>query len=159
MINEVKWTWPQIAVALMWRFAPDGTIVRRRDLAGLPADRVLLEDRRPDRIEFSWVKIEEAQRRAHSLAIPGKAEERATVSEMQGRWQKMAVVLLWKFTRGSTIALRELDLSAVPADKVLLAEGHEHDIEYRFCPRTEAQVIAKREKDNEGRIITEVFRR
>jgi hypothetical protein len=148
---EIAWGWPEIAVVLMWRLAPKGVVITRRDLGRLPVDRVLLEDRRETEIRLTWISIEEAQARTKPLTV---AHEKASVSELQGRWQKIAVVLLWKLAKNG-VTLTQADREAVPADQRLLAHGHADDIEYRFVPHAEAVRIERFERDNEGRIITE----
>lgn len=149
--HELAWDWPQIAVVLVHKLAPDGVVVTRRDLGGLPMDRVLVEDRRVDRIIYRWVELKEAQRMRKPLAQKG---ERAGVIQLQGRWQKLAVVLLWKLTKEGCV-LMGYDRDAVPADKILLAHGHKEEIEYRFVPRAEAARIQKWERENEGKIVLE----
>ncbi len=152
MTKELGWGWPEIAVTLMWRLAPKGVVITRRDLGGLPQDRVLLTDRRQHSIIFSWITIAEAHRRTRPmLAI----EQKATVSELQGRWEKLGVVLLWKLARDKGVELTQADRAAVPGHLMLLAHGHAEDIEYRFVPREEGERIEKFERENEGRIITE----
>lgn len=148
---ELAWDWPEIAVVLVQKLAPDGVVVTRRDLGQLPMDRVLIEDRRSDRIIFQWVAIAEAQRMSKPLAEGGR---KAGIVQLQGRWQKLAVVLLWKLAKEGCVLMR-YDRDAVPADKILLARGHKNDLEYRFVPRGEAKRIQKWERDNEGKIILE----
>lgn len=150
-MGELNWGWPEIACVLMWRLAPRGLIITRRDLGRLPMDRVLLEDRRETEIQFSWIDIHDARSRTKPSTA---AHQKATVSELQGRWQKIAVVLLWKLAKQG-VTLTQSDRSKVPADLMLLAEGHADDIQYRFCPREEARMIAANDRDNEGRIILE----
>lgn len=150
-MSELNWGWPEIAVTLMWRLSPKGLIITRRDLGRLPMDRVLLEDRRETEIQFSWIDIHEAQARTRpSTAL----HQKATVSELQGRWQKIAVVLMWKLAPKG-VTLTQWDRNQVPADRKLLAEGHANDIQYRFIPTQEAEAIYKRERDSEGKIILE----
>lgn len=153
-LRELDWTWTEIAVTLMWRLAPNGVVITRKDLAALPQDLVLIEDRSPHAISFSWVKVETAMAMRKPLAEGGR---KAGLSQLQGRWMKIAVTLLWKLAKDG-IVLTPLDRSAVPADKQLMAHGHAQDIEYRFLPHAEAAAIAKRERDNEGRIILEAGR-
>lgn len=150
---SVTWGWPEICVALMWRLAPTGVVITRGDLRALPMERVLLEDRGETDMRFSWIPLSQAKARIKPSA-PAKFGERATVSELQGRWQKIACVLLWKLARDG-ITLTPADLAAVPSHLVLLAHGHADDIEYRFLPRDEAKRIQDWERDNEGRIILE----
>lgn len=150
---EVSWGWPQICVALMWRLAPAGVVITRADLRALPMERVLLEDRRAEEMIFSWIPLSQAKARLKPSAVE-KFGERSTVSELQGRWQKIACVLLWKLARDG-ITLTPADLAAVPSHLILLAHGHADDIEYRFVPRDEAKRIQDWERENEGRIILE----
>lgn len=149
---ELNWDWPLIAVVLMWKLAPKGVVITRQDLGRLPQDRVLIEDRGAQDIRFSWITPRAAQRRAEQLKHAG--EEKAHVSQLQGRWQKLAVVLLWKLAKDGCV-LTTWDRDQVPADQTLLAHGHAQDIEYRFVYRAEAQLIAAWERDNEGKMILE----
>ena len=151
-MSEINWGWPEIAVTLVQKLAPDGVIVTRKDLGGLPQDRVLVEERLHDRIIYRWMRPEDA--RAHTKRLKEKTGEKAGVSQLQGRWQKLGVVLLWKLARDGCV-LMNYDRDAVPADKVLLAHGHENEIEYRFVPRAEAARIQQWEKDNEGKLVLE----
>jgi hypothetical protein len=148
-MTELAWDWSLIARVLFWRLAPRGTTITRKDLHALPMDKVLIEDREPTCIRLRFVTLAEAERLRTQMAAVG---QKATVSEMQGRWQKIAMVLLWKLAKDG-ITLTPADLSAVPDDQMLLAHGHANDIEYRFLPIMEALAIAKHEKDNEGRIL------
>lgn len=148
---EISWDWPEIAVVLLCKLAPEGVVVTRKDLGALPADRVLIEERLVDRINYHWASIKQAEAMRKPLALKG---EKAGVVQLQGRWQKLAVVLLWKLAKDGCTLMR-YDRDAVPADKVLMAHGHKDDIEYRLIPRAEAERIQKWEKDNEGRIIVE----
>jgi len=154
---ELNWQWPEICVTLMWKLAPDGVVITRKDLGALPQDRVLVDYRDPagTLIRFSFVSLDEARRlRPKILKATG---HKAGVSELQGRWQKITCVLLWKLARDGCV-LTQLDRDAVPADQVLLAHGHAQDIEYRFCPRAEAARIQKAELEHEGKQILEVVR-
>lgn len=156
-MTELAWDWPEIAVVLMWKLAPGGCVITRKDLARLPMDRVLVEDRSDREIRFSWVTPQEAQRRAGNM--PGatvQGQEKASVSQLQGRWQKIAVVLLWKLAKDGC-RLTRWDRDQVPVDKTLLAHGHAQDIEYRFVPRAEAERVAKWERDNEGKTVVEAM--
>lgn len=154
MRTKFVWTWPRIACALMWRLAPQGCKVTRKDLGSLPMDRVLVDDRKASEIRFSWLPTEGMKPRVDAGAATGRPEDRVGVSELQGRWMKLATVLLWKLARdGLTLSPR--DFEAVPAHLQLLAEGHADCIEYRFLPHAQAAAIARREADNEGKIIVE----
>lgn len=148
---ELMWGWPEVCTVLMWRLAPKGVVITRRDLGRLPMDRVLLEDRSESAIRLSWITIEEAQRRAKPV---DPLAEPAGVSELQGRWQKIAVVLMWKLAKMG-VTLTQADRNALPADQMLLAHGHADDIEYRFVPRAEAYALTQVEKEQEGRLIIE----
>lgn len=150
-MSEISWGWPEIACILVWRLAPDGLTITRRDLGSLPMDRVLLEDRRETEIVFRWISLQEAERRTDKKLELGS---RASVSKLDGRWQKIACVVIWKLARDG-IVLTLQDRSRLPADKQLLMHGHAQDLELRFLPHAQAAAIAKWERDNEGRIIVE----
>jgi hypothetical protein len=143
--------WPEVFCILVWRLAPGGVIFTRRDLGRLPMDRVLLEDRRETEIRFTWITLEDAQERAKPV---NALQEKAGVSEMQGRWQKLGCVLLWKLAK-SGCTITHMDRNAVPADRQLLLHAHADDLEYRFVPHAEAKRIADWERFNEGRSIVE----
>jgi hypothetical protein len=143
-MTELNWDWSVIAVVLIHRVAPQGLTLTRHDLHELPMERVLLEDRHPHEIRFSWVTLQAAQSRAATIAMGRpRGVPKASVSQLQGRWQKIGCVLLWKFCKDGII-LTERDRDALPTDRVLLAHGHENDIELRFAPRSEAVAIQKR---------------
>jgi len=99
----------------------------------MPQDRVLIEDRDSQAIRFSWATVTMAQ-----TAHGNSTSSQAGVSTLEGRWQKIAMVLLWKLAKDGVI-LTQWDRDQVPHDKTLLAHGHAQDIEYRFVPRIEAQ--------------------
>jgi hypothetical protein len=142
--HELAWGWPTIAAVLMWKLAPQGVRLQRRDLGALPIDRVLLEDRQVDRIVLTWIDLTEAQQRANRTPGIDRRGERASVEQLGGRWQKLAVALLWKLAREG-VTLTSWDLAQLPLDRVLLAEGHEHDIEFRFVSRADSKRIHARE--------------
>jgi hypothetical protein len=151
-MSDLNWQWDEIAVVLFWRLAPHGVTITRKDLAALPMERVLLEDRRPTEIRFSWISIDEAQKRHKPT---DGLSEAATVDTIEGsRWKKIAAVLLWKKAKDG-IVITPLDRSMIPNDKILMASGHANDIEYRFLPRSEAATIQRQERDNRGKIILE----
>lgn len=152
-MGEIAWDWPEVTCVLMWRLAPQGVIIRRKDLGVLPQDRVMVENRTVASLRLWFATLDEAQRIRDPIILGGRA--RATVSELQGRWQKIAVVLLWKLSKDG-IVLTQKDRDVMPADKILLAHGHANDIEYRFTPRVEAIRIQKFERENEGKQILEV---
>lgn len=150
MARELAWDWSVIAVTLLWKLAPQGLVMLREDMARLPRDRVLLEDRQADRIVLSFIPLREAKRRAAAE----RGEQRATVSELQGRWQKIAVVALWSLSK-TGCTLTEYDRAAVPDGLQLMASGHEFGVEWRFLPRWEAKKHRDWDFDNEGKMISE----
>jgi hypothetical protein len=153
-MGELTWGWVTIACVLAWRLAPEGIVITRKDLASLPHDRVLKDHRDVEGtlIRFSFVSIEEAQRLTRPVVIGAKPE--ASVSELQGKWQKIACVLLWKMARDG-ITLTQADRDAMPADRTLLMHGHAQDLELRFLPHAQAARIAAWERDNEGHEVME----
>lgn len=147
---ELAWDWSQIAVVMIWKLAPKGFVMFREDMARLPMDRVLLEDRRVDRIVLSFITLKDAKKRSAAE----RGEHRATVSELQGRWQKIAVVALWSLSK-TGVTLTEYDRAAVPDGLQLMAWGHEFGVEWRFLPRWEAKKHRDWDLENEGKMILE----
>jgi hypothetical protein len=140
-MKELTWGWEEIAVTLMWRLAPNGLVLFPSDLR-LPHDRVLLEERLPDRISLSFVTLKEAHSRSHAERL----ESRASVDQLRGsRWQQIAVVMLWKLKRGG-IVLTEQDRAAVPGGLELLTSGHPQGVEWRFLPKRDVLKLSMKEE-------------
>lgn len=152
---EISWDWAEISVVMMWRLCPQGLILTRTDMGRLPMDRVMIYDRGPHEIKFRWMRPEDA--RAHAKRLKSATGERAGIEQLQGRWQKLGVILLWKLTRDEGLTLTRADREAVPSDKKLLTRGFKDGVEFRFIPLAEAARIAKWERDNEGKMILEGF--
>lgn len=155
-MTEIAWDWAQIAVVLAWKMAPNGFVMFPADLVALPRERVMLDDRKADRITLSFVTITAAKR----LLAAERGEHRATLSELQGRWHKIVAVCAWKWTREglipkSGVILSEYDRQAVPGNLILMASGHEQGIEYRFLPRAEAQSIETKAREDDGVVLME----
>lgn len=74
----------------------------------------------------------------------------AHVEGLEGRWEKIAAVLLWKYAKDG-VTLSTQDLGALPQDRVLLVTAHGREVEFRFVSIEEAQRIRKWEAENEGR--------
>lgn len=146
----IAWTWPQIASVLFWKLAPRGVVLTRQDLGALPQDRVLIDARFTDRIRLAFVDLEEAQ--AMRDGLPDVA-----LSTLDGRWQKIAVVLLWKLRKGG-ITLVESDRAQVPHDRTILAHGHAQGIEFRWMPKSEATRLTAWDREHEQRLIHEAVR-
>ena len=156
-MSEIAWGWPEIAIIIAWKLAPKGFVMRTEDLVSLPRDRVLIEKRTAKRLVLSFVALDIA----HALKAPEYGTESASVSELQGRWQKIAVCTLWHFARRGklgkkdSVTLTQWDKAQVPADVKLMASGHAQGVEWRFLPRGEADSIAKWDEENEGAMIEE----
>jgi hypothetical protein len=154
---ELPWDWPMIAVTLIWKIAPNGFVLLQEDMISLPTDRVLREYRDSEKIVLSFIGVQHAKR----LSEPQLGEHRATVSELQGSWMKIAVVTCWHFARlgklgkNDSIALTEYDRAAVPGHLQLMASGHAQGVEWRFLPTREARAIQDWDFDNEGILIKE----
>jgi len=142
-VSELDWDWSLIAVTLMWKLAPKGHVMLLEDMCRLPMDRVLLEDREADRITLSFITLKEA----HARAEAKRKKDRASVSELQGRWQKIAVVALWSLAKEG-VTLTEYDRQAVPAGLQLMASGHALGVEWRFLPRWEAEMHRRRDEEH-----------
>lgn len=146
-MKELNWGWEKICLTLMWRLAPNGLVLYPRDL-DLPRDRTLLEERRSDYIWLAFISLREAYARTHATA------DRATTDKLYGRWQQIAIVMMWKLAK-TGLRLTEADHNAIPKHLELLTSGHPDGVEWRWLPRLEAHAIRRHEFENEGRIITE----
>lgn len=155
--SEIAWDWPEIAVILAWKLAPNGYVILREDLFTLPTDRVLLEDRREDALVLSFIGVKAAKK----LTLQKRGVDTTTVSELQGRWQKIAITTLWHFARAGklgradSITLTEQDRAAVPGDCLLMASGHSQGVEWRFIPRALCKRQEDWDRENEGMMIRE----
>ena len=149
--RELDWDWPEIALTLMWRLAPKGVVISRSDLGSLPLDRVLAVERSWHSIHLHFIDEKALEKMAKR---PAESGERPTVEELSGRWQKAAIVLLWKLAKNG-IRLTGADRRRVPAHVQLLQQGHAQEIEFRFVSHAISAKIAAWERDNEGKIITE----
>jgi hypothetical protein len=154
---ELAWGWPEIAVTMIWKLAPNGFVIFKEDMISLPTDRVLREYRDSEKITLQFISVTHAKR----LSSAELGENRATVSELQGRWMKIAVVTAWHFARlkklgkSDSITLTEYDRAAVPGHLQLMASGHAQGVEWRFLPTREAKAIQDWDFDNEGILIKE----
>jgi hypothetical protein len=136
-MTELAWDYEVIATVLLWKYARRGVVITRKDLGGLPYDRVLVDYRDPEGkyIKLSFVPVEDAEKLANTT--PVTPEHKVGVSEMQGRWQKMAIVALWKLRR-TGVVLTESDRNAVPPDRLLLIEGFKDDVLLHFVNKFQA---------------------
>lgn len=156
-LPEIAWGWPEIAVILAWKIAPLGYVLRRESMFSLPTDRVLREHRQPDKLTLGFISVLQARRQI----APELGEKRATLSELQGRWQKIAVVSLWQFAKEGRlgkrdeVVLTEYDRQAVPSNLRMLAAGHGQGVEFNFMARELAEAQREREIENEGVNILE----
>jgi hypothetical protein len=143
--RELTWDYEVIATVLLWKYARKGLVVRLKDLGSLPFDRVLNEYRAEDgtHIRLSFVPIEEAEKLRN--AIPVATGQKVGVSEMQGRWQKMATVALWKLKRDKPVVLTEADRLAVPHDRLLLIEGFKDDVLLHFVNKFQARKMLEKD--------------
>lgn len=152
MTPELNWPWSTITAVIVWKLAPKGVILTKMDLYALPEDRVLAHDREVDCNRFRWVTLLEKE--CELNPVPG-TKPPASNSFLDGRWQKTAVVLLWKLAKDG-LTLTPQDRADVPGHLMLdtraLSEPSDA-VELRFVPREQAARIIAWEKDNEGRIV------
>ena len=152
-LRKMASDWEKVAAIALAQLAPGaaGVVLTRADMAALPVDRVLVVDEFPDRLEYRWLTPAQAQR------IRDRSPGTTGVSRLEGRWDKLVAVLLWKLAeKGFTI--RPGAWAAVPADQTLLIRGFREHVELRFVPLAEAQAMDAWEKEYEGKIITETIR-
>lgn len=132
-MKELNWNWETITTTLLWKLTPGGLVLFKSDLNSLPHDRVLLEERLPDRINLSFITLKEAYARTHAE----KAEVRATTDQMRGRWRQIACIMAWRIAKEG-VTLTEQDRQAVPGDLILMTAGHPLGVEWNFISRAVA---------------------
>ncbi|HUP06824.1 MAG TPA: hypothetical protein VMU47_06725 [Caldimonas sp.] len=154
---ELAWEWPEIVCVLLWKLKPLGCTVTHRDLNRLPRDRVLIEKRTWERITYRWGTWAEAE--AAARAERAESGQKAGLEEAQGRWQKLAGVILWKWCKTGTTALSGLDQDAVPPHLVLLQRGYRNGIEFLWVTRAEAARLERIAREHDNRRIVEAVRR
>lgn len=142
-MSEVAWDWPKIASMLLWKLAPRGTVLTRKDLGALPQDRVLITERLSSRLVISFVPLAQAMRIRQALSTTPTP---AGLSTLEGRWEKIAVVMLWKLKK-SGVTLTQWDHDCVPNDRQILAHGHRDGVEFRFMPNKDAAVLSRERGD------------
>lgn len=131
--TELNWGWQTIATVLLWKLTPGGLVLFPQDLKALPHDRVMLEERLVDRINLSFITLQEAYSRTHA----DKPESRASTDKLVGRWKQIAAVMVWKLAKGG-VTLTEYDRRALPSDLILMTAGHALGVEWNFISRTVA---------------------
>jgi len=147
---ELSWGWQTITSAMLWKLTPGGLILFPQDLNALPHDRVMLEERLPDRINLSFITLKEAYSRTHAE----KAEVRATTDKLVGRWKQIAAVMCWKIAKQG-VTLTEYDRQAVPTDLILMTAGHRLGVEWQFIHRNVAHKQRLAIFEQEGKDIME----
>lgn len=153
---DLNWTIAEVIVVLLWKLRPRGLKLTKKDLGGLPRDRVLLEDRRPDRILYRWETPDQA---VYENALRAqRGEEKPGLYEAQGRYMKLLGVILWKLAKDG-ITLGVSDRDAVPADKVLRIDGTADRVIWTFVSRGDAERLSREEKEHRGLDIVEAIRR
>jgi hypothetical protein len=158
-VPELTWDWHVISACLLWRLAPAGLVITRKDLGALPMDRVLVDHRDVSgtKIALYFVTLEQAEKlRDYGSPYVALPDSKVGLRTLEGRWNKMAVVVLWKL-RKDGIVLIPADREAVPEDKILLMSGFKDDLELRFVPRAQAAQIQKSALEHEGKNIVETF--
>lgn len=141
--------WPEIAVALLWRLAPQGVVLYPQDLE-MPREWVGLRTDKRRYVRLEFITLEQAE----LAAAVERGEARTTVTTLTGRWKQITWIMLWKLAKGG-IRLSRADFDAVPADRQLLASGHPDAVEWRFLPWSEAKRIHEYDLDHEGTLLRE----
>lgn len=154
--GELTWTIAEVCVVLLWKLRPRGLKLTRKDLGGLPRDRVLVEERLVDRLIYRWVPVESVIFENAQRVLAG--QEKPGLYEAQGRYMKLLGVILWKLAKDG-ITLGTADRDAVPADKVLRIDGTADRVIYSFISRPDADRLSRTEKDHRGLDIVEAIRR
>lgn len=149
-MKELAWSWEVIATTLLWKLAPCGVVLFKEDLTSLPHDRVMLEERLPDRINLTFITLKEAHSRTHAE----RPEARATTDQLHGRWKQIAGVMAWKLAKGG-VTLTEKDRIDVPWDLILMTAGHPLGVEWQFINRSVATKQRVRAFEDSGMDILE----
>jgi hypothetical protein len=149
-MSELDWSWQTIAQALLWKLAPGGVVLFPHELNSLPHDRVLLEERLPDRINLTFITLKEAHARTHA----DKPENRATTDKMTGRWRQIACVMLWKLSK-TGVTLVEYDRQAIPHELILMTAGHRLGVEWQWIHRSVAAKQRMQLLEDTGKDIME----
>lgn len=149
-MTELAWGWDTISSVLMWKLAPGGVVLYPHELNSLPHDRVLLEERLPDRINLSFITLKEAFARTHA----NRPEERATTDKMLGRWRQIGCVLAWKLAKKG-VTLTEYDRESLPVNLILMTAGHALGVEWNFIDRSVAAGQRRRAFEDTGKDILE----
>lgn len=68
--------------------------------------------------------------------------EAAILQQVDGHWQKLAALLVWKLAK-TGVTLTEKEISEFPPDLVLLTHGHKDSIEFKMVTQDEAQRLAE----------------
>jgi hypothetical protein len=150
-IPELDWGYQDMWPMLMWKLAPNGFTLLFEDMTTLPFDRVMVEERRPDHIKLRFAGVKAAKR----LKDPTRGKERATVSELQGKYTALVACTLWHFVRfkqlgaDDSVTLTPYDRDAVPSDKVLLMSGYSQGIEWRWVSHEESRRMTAWYRENE----------
>ena len=76
--------------------------------------------------------------------IEGQNPESIMMPQMEGHWQKMCAVLLWKLAKTSTIRITNLDLQDLimefePGMPVVFTNGKEEYIEFALITEEQAK--------------------
>src|ERR1700687_4067375 len=155
--KSLEHDWAGVAALLVWQKVPkEGIRFTRAEMATLPVDRVLFFETDEPLIHFRWISPEDAEVEAVRVSLKTAGREKLGVSELQGRWQKTAVMLLWLLARDG-ITLSAQDRDQLPADQVMLTTAHGDTVEFRYVPRAEAERIRAFELEHEGKIVTEAL--
>lgn len=150
---ELAWGWYLICSVLFDRLCPKGIMVPWADMDRLPMEHPMAEERDPrgQFIRFRFVTIGKANSLTEHDDLTG---DPAGVSEMQGVWQALACVLLWKLAKDG-ITITPSDRARLPHDRILLGRPLGDALELLYVPRQEAERIRQWEKFNVGKSILE----
>ncbi len=81
--------------------------------------------------------------------------ESAMLGQMDGHWQKVAMLLLWKLTKGKAVKITAADIeqcsaSFAPGVPVILTHGHHDSIEFSIVDQAAADRLAAHEATMRG---------
>lgn len=75
----------------------------------------------------------------------------AILQQLDGQWQKIAAVLVWKLARNG-VTLTVGDFASFPKDHALYTHGHRDSIDFKLVTMADAERLAAHDRStNRGR--------
>jgi arginine decarboxylase-like protein len=83
---------------------------------------------------------------AHPAGAPRVMNpDSAVLQQMEGYWQNMAALMLWKLARDG-VELTKEDIESFPKGSVLLTHGHKESVEFKLVTQEVAETIVAHDR-------------